>query len=340
MTDKGKKEDSSNRVDESKRFSYIGFEVFPGEPKDLFKSDAEKKKLVDKVQARRDRHEIIREDCKLLEERVSLLDRVVLTIASVVVFAAMFAPWYAVYNEIVEESVVEAATASPTDSLGLLAQLDDSLAVINDSAAINLAATEAVETLEDSASAMVAATETEVPPSGAADETATTEETKGVIQTTANEQIIHGYTGRKSIHKEYGYMSGIGMLAALGSFGSTVFSSGFILIVSAIIMFLYLILCIALPGYTLYGLWGLKGDADSQALVLKKIVRYNWIPVMMFVLLLFLSFFGAEYGFDAESMYTSLGSSYGAGALFGTLSWGIVVSLCGFVLVAAKGSEI
>ncbi|MDF1543798.1 MAG: hypothetical protein P1R58_01705 [bacterium] len=336
MTDKGKKEDSSGRIKESKRFSYIGFEVFPGEPKDLFKSDAEKKKFVGNVQARRDRHDIVREDCKLLEERVSLLDKVVMTIASIVVIAAIFAPWYSVYNEVVDEPTAEPAVVNQADSLGLLAQLDDSLATVTDSDALNNAA----DAVEDSVSALAAtaAADAEEPPEGT--DGAAAEGSGGVIENTANEQILHGYVGRKSVHKEYEYLSGLGMLTTLGSVGSSVFSSGFVLIISAVLMLLYLVLCIALPGYTLYGLYGLKGDADQKALALKRIVRFNWIPVIMFVLLLFISFFGADYGFDAESMYSSLGSSYGIGTLFGTLNWGVLVSLCGFVLVAAKGSEI
>jgi hypothetical protein len=53
-----------------------------------------------------------------------------------------------------------------------------------------------------------------------------------------------------------------------------------------------------------------------------------------------LSFVGAQYGFDPEGMFTSIGKSYGIGVLLDTLSYGIGISLAGFIILAAKGSEI
>ena len=75
MADEEKKETSEKRINEKERFRYIGFEVFPGNPKDLFKSDAEKEKLVDAVISKRDKGEIIRDGCTLMVDRVSLVDR-------------------------------------------------------------------------------------------------------------------------------------------------------------------------------------------------------------------------------------------------------------------------
>ncbi|MEW5995305.1 MAG: hypothetical protein AB1744_13065, partial [Candidatus Zixiibacteriota bacterium] len=93
----------ADSITERERFRYIGFEVYPGKPKDLFKSEDEKKQLVEKVVAKRSQGEIIREDCKLLEERVGIVDRIALTVASLVIVVSLFLPWYSAYNEIVEE---------------------------------------------------------------------------------------------------------------------------------------------------------------------------------------------------------------------------------------------
>ena len=106
------------------------------------------------------------------------------------------------------------------------------------------------------------------------------------------------------------------------------------------IFLLYTLLCIALPAYTLYGLYGAKGTEDEQALVFKRIVKYNWTPVVLFFLALFMSFVGASYGGGSEVLFASLGDSYGPGVFLGSISWGIVVSMAGFILLAAKGSEI
>ena len=45
MTDADKKSPQGNRIAEKQRYKYIGFEVFPGKPKDLFKNKAEQEKL-------------------------------------------------------------------------------------------------------------------------------------------------------------------------------------------------------------------------------------------------------------------------------------------------------
>ena len=64
MADKEKKSESqqvsgakggspAGRVSDAQRFRYIGFEVFPGKPKDLFKSDAERQQYIDRDRAAR-----------------------------------------------------------------------------------------------------------------------------------------------------------------------------------------------------------------------------------------------------------------------------------------------
>ena len=42
-----KKNEIKRVISEDERFHYIGFEVFPGKPKDLFESEEEKKNIIE-----------------------------------------------------------------------------------------------------------------------------------------------------------------------------------------------------------------------------------------------------------------------------------------------------
>lgn len=339
MADKNSDNASGNRISREQRLKFIGFEVFPDPPKELFESESEKDKLIKAAKARRMTGATIREDCKLLEQRVSQLDRIVLTIACVAVLAALFLPWYSAYNEFVEDTAQ--ATAEPT----VLAIADDSLAALTDapdSLALDSLLPAAVTTDEPANSDTAGQEEEAI---AGAKETESVNDAAGVlssgrIQTTENEEIIHGYVTRMKVRREYGNLSGIGAFLALGSVGSKVFSSGAVLMLSAILILLYTLLCLGLPVYTLYGIYGIKGAEDDKALALKRVVRYNWIPVLLFLVIALLSFAGGQYGFDAASLFASLGDSYGPGAFLGILSWGIFVSMAAFILIAVKGLEI
>ena len=317
MADDKKKNSSANRIKENDRMKYIGFEVFPGKTKDLFKSDAEKDKFVKNLQAKRASGKIIREDCILCEERVSTLDRFTLLIACLVIFGALFIPWYGVYDEIEEvAAVTEVVPDEQADSTALNANLisPDSLGT--------------VATSIDTMTMPIATT-------GKEGETGVVSEQKGT-----SEEIIHGFIAKKKSYKENTRLSGLGSLIAIGSVGGKLFSSGFILIITGIIFFIYTLLSIALPAYTVYGLFGLKGSADEKALKLKKILKYNWLLLILFGAALLFSFFGASYSFDAASTFSSLGDSYGVGTFLDTISWGIIVTLGASILVAVKGVEI
>jgi len=327
MPEEERKKSTVNRIPDSDRFRYIGFEVFPGKPKDLFKSDEEKSKLVDAVVAKRAKGDVIREHCTLFEERVSTSDRIVLAVACLLILASLFIPWYSVYNEIIEEPPATAVTDMPSDSAMIATTAGDSMLVTTgespDSTAIMAAATD-----DESTEALVP----------------TEEQTESGFAVTegssSSEETISGYKAKKKIYRQYARLSGIGAFLTLGSVGSYVFSSGFILILTAVILMFYTLLCVVLPIYTLYGIYGAKGNPDQRALKLKKIVRLSWIPVVLFVITLGISFVGAEYGFDATTFYGSLGAGYGIGVFLNSLSWGIYVTLCAFLLIAAKGIEI
>jgi hypothetical protein len=314
MPDEKDKKGVDQKISEAQRFRYIGFEVFPGKPKDLFKSEQEKSKLVETVVAKRSKGDIIRQECTLLEERVSTRDRFVLAFAGLLILATLFVPWYAAYNEIVQEARQETTQLIPSDTtLSGAGKTDTALGIAGN----------------DSATAPA-------PPADQQQEGASTI----AAERSGSEEIIRGTISRKKIFREYSRLSGIGSILTLGSVGSRIFSSGFVLILTGIIFLVYTLLCVALPIYTLYGIFGVKGDPDERALKLKKILRLSWIPVVLFVLALIISFFGADYSFDASTFYTSLGAGYSVGVFLSSLSWGIIVSLCAFILIAAKGIEI
>jgi hypothetical protein len=144
----------------------------------------------------------------------------------------------------------------------------------------------------------------------------------------------------KEIRKEYYSTSALGALASFGDFGGKVFSSGFILMVSGLLMIIYILLCLALAGYTLYTLYGFKGDADKFALQLKKILKYNWIPVIIWGFCILISIIGADYSFNSDGMIKQLGKSYGLTSYLGVLTYGFYLSLAVFIMNAVKASEI
>lgn len=319
MAEDNKKKPSTKRISDEQRYKYVGFDVHPGRIKNQFKSDAERKKLIDRVREKRGHKSdlgALRDDCMLLEPRVSMADRIVLAVACVVMVAALFLPWYGAYNQEVEESQVE-EVAEVVDST----VVDDSL--LTDSTA--LATTEDGGAVDESGTA-----------EGATEETALDDR----YSDAPKEEVLHGYVARKKIIKTYSRLSGLGSLAALGSVGGYVFSSGFVLVLSGVMFLIMTLASLLLPAYTLYGLFGLKGTADQQALKLKAILKLNWVPVVIFTAVLCASFFGAEYGFDAASMYHSLGDSYGVGAFMESISWGVFVTLGASIMLAVKGIEI
>ncbi len=118
MVEGDKRSPGGSRIDEKKRYNYIGFDVFPGTPKDLFKNDAEKEKYVEMLKARRQSVDTLREDCKLIEERVSRGERVVLAVASVVMLLALFLPWYSAYKVVRAETPTGQTAATGTTYQG------------------------------------------------------------------------------------------------------------------------------------------------------------------------------------------------------------------------------
>ena len=324
MTEKENAESGiGQRISEDERFRYIGFEAFSGPPKgDLFKNEAEQEQYVKRIREKLERRELIREDSLLLEERVSGLERVILLLASLLVVGSLFLPWFSAYNQVVEE-----ITSSPT--AGGAVQAADTVGV----------PAEGTSGVVDTAAEIAAAAEA-TPPAGEPAAAETAEPTVTGQGLSGSEEIITAQVTRKKIHREYARLTGLGFVLAAGSYGGAVFASGFGVILTALVLLVYILLCVAVPVYTIVKVFTLKGDKDQVALQLKKVLRVSWIPVIVAGLTLLTASIGGEYGGALAGAYDSLGNSFGLWAYLANLSWGLFVSVIGFIIVAAKGVEI
>ncbi|MEW5922658.1 MAG: hypothetical protein AB1746_01580 [Candidatus Zixiibacteriota bacterium] len=293
--------------DPDNRFKYIGFEVHPGKIKDLFKSETEKDALVKQVKAKRESGVHGREVTTFDAPRIASYEKIVLTITSLVLIVSLFFPWFSGYKEFVVESF-ETVTEQPAaiaDSMGL---------EMTDSMAVTAGTTEPVSTTE-----RVAAVETEQP----------AKDDKGFASITAQRK-------RQEVRREHLNTSAVGSLAFFGD----VLSSGFILKITGVLFLIYMIIALGGGLYNLYALYALKGDPDTKALKLKKVMAYAWVPVGIWLVCLILSFFGASYSFETTDTIKQFGSSYGPGAYLGILSYGFYISLACFIMNAVKAAEI
>lgn len=257
------------RVSPEERLRYIGFDVFPGKPGELFANDAERQKYVEAAKRRKSIGQAFREHCALLQDRVTSLERTILTVVCVLIIFSLVLPWYTASNTRIVQPTATATT------------------------------------------------------SGA-----------------SNEEVLTSAQLFRKTETTSESLSGIGGLIGIGSVGSMMFSSGFILMLTAVLMLVYTLATVVIPILTLRALYVGTGSADQRALVLKKQLRMNWYPFLLFVFALVVSFLGADYGFVPANYFTSLGNSYGPGVFIGSMSYGLLVSLGGFLILAAKGIEI
>lgn len=304
MADSEKK-DSGARISQEQRLHYIGFEVFPGKPKDLFKSEDEKNIYLQSVREKHDKGDLLRENCTLCEERVSGLERIVMTVASLAILVSLFLPWYSAYKETVESAPVVSSdltapsTTSPADTL--LTAPDTTL-------------------------------------TASSTDTGTVEAAPPPPQ--SEEEIITATQTKRKVTRDYFQLSGIGSLADIGNSGAIAMGSGIGLLLTAVILILYTLACLAIPVYILISLFSLKGDPDTVALKLKKRLKIAWWPLLALTLAFLLSFIGGTYSVNVSDQLTSLGSSYGPFVFLSTLSWGVFLSVVGFLLLGLKGIEI
>jgi len=326
-----KRKPDKKAFDPDDRFRYLGFDIKPGKIGDLFKSDTEKESWVKRVLERRQKGARTREHNTLEEPRVAAYERIILTITSLVLIVSLFLPWFSGYHETVVETEVvpaEEAVAAVPDSLaeGLMA---DSLAV-----AVTEEVAEPTEEVLETAALATEESETEAGVS-------VNENGRTVLdKDEAGFSSITSHRKQKQVVREQMSLSAIGAIGSLGSIGGKVFSSGIAVMLTGILMIVYMLICIGLALYTLYALYGVKGDDDTRALKIKSILRLNWIPVIIYVVGIFLSLSGGTYSFDTVDMIAQIGDSYGTSTYLGLLSSGFYISLACFVISGAKSVEI
>lgn len=120
-------------------------------------------------------------------------------------------------------------------------------------------------------------------------------------------------------------------------------TGGIVLIVSFLTFLILMISCLAMAGINLFVIFGAgKRNADNHALYLKKMLKFNWIPVYLWLGLMGLSFFGSSYGFkfDPTGVLHQVGESYSISTFIGLSSFGIYLALAAFLVSALKGKEI
>jgi hypothetical protein len=136
-------------------------------------------------------------------------------------------------------------------------------------------------------------------------------------------------------------MTGIGAISKLGDYLPLIFSSGTVLVITGILLLIFYISIPVLAVVNMYALYGLKRtDPNEYVLKLKKWLRYNWIPVFVWLAMFILSFVGAAYGFDSAGMLQQVGSSYGVATFIGLSSFGFYLVLMSLLITALKGKEI
>jgi len=319
---------TSKEFDEDARFRYLGFEVYPGKKlRDFFKSDAEKDSLVERIKEKRQRGKVLRDVSSFDVPRLAGYEKVVLTITSLIIIFSLFLPWFSGYR------VMEVVVEKPDVKLA------------GETAAVDVADTlgDTLIELEGEAEALAEgeATDTQTPPGEEMAEDVAPPE--GAVTDETDEQGFTSITGvQKStkIEREHLAVSGIGVIGGFGNYIGKVFSSGFVLILTGILFLVYMLMCLITPIYTIYLLYAGKIDDDERALKVKKAMRINWIPLIIWVAGMILAIIGANYGFGTDEMVRQIGSNYTIGTYLGLLSFGFYISLAMFVMNAVKGAEI
>jgi len=163
---------------------------------------------------------------------------------------------------------------------------------------------------------------------------------KVVGGTVVSEPVVPELAVKGIVNDAYS-KSGLGALASIGTYGSMVFSSGFALMLTGILLIVYLISCLAMAAMNLYVLYGVKmANQNEYVLYLKKKLRLNWIPVLIWLAMLLFSLIGAAYGFDTKGTLKQVGDSYSFVTFMGLSSFGFYLTLAAFLITALKGKEI
>jgi hypothetical protein len=107
MEDRNQHKKTEERVSEETRYKYIGFDVYPRKPKKFWKSEEEKRKQLEETKKKRAGSAFEERDHSLVRAAVfSKVDRMVLTITSLLLTVSLFLPWFSLRGENFSSQVI------------------------------------------------------------------------------------------------------------------------------------------------------------------------------------------------------------------------------------------
>ncbi|UCB51945.1 MAG: hypothetical protein JSV10_08130 [Candidatus Zixiibacteriota bacterium] len=100
MEDQKPSKKTQERITEETRYKYIGFDVYPKKPKKFWKSQEEKRKLLEGVKKKVSKTAVEERDHSLVRAAVfTRVDRMVLTVASLILTISLVLPWFSLRGE-------------------------------------------------------------------------------------------------------------------------------------------------------------------------------------------------------------------------------------------------
>ncbi len=100
MAEENKKNEKEDQISEDLRYRYIGFDIFPKKPTDFWKDEEEKRKHLERLREERSQGTRLEREHSLMQVSVfSRTERIILSIASLLLVLSLFVPWFSVRGE-------------------------------------------------------------------------------------------------------------------------------------------------------------------------------------------------------------------------------------------------
>jgi hypothetical protein len=107
MADQSQNKRGDESVPEETRYKYIGFDVYPKKPKEFWKTEEEKRKYKEETKKRGAGSALEESGHSLVRAAVfSKVDRLVLTITSLLLTVSFFLPWFSLRGEYFHSQVI------------------------------------------------------------------------------------------------------------------------------------------------------------------------------------------------------------------------------------------
>jgi hypothetical protein len=107
MEDQNQNKKTDERISEETRFKYIGFDVYPKKAKKFWKSEEEKRKYLEEAKQKSSGAAVGEREHSLVRAAVfPRVDRIVLTITSLLLALTLFLPWFSLRGEYFHSQVI------------------------------------------------------------------------------------------------------------------------------------------------------------------------------------------------------------------------------------------